>query len=99
MAELMLDTVLPDLPFAAGDEVSVLLSGLGATPIMELYILYARIAELLADAKIAVGCNFVGNFFTSLEMMGVTLTVMKLDPELKACLAYPCRSLGINVKG
>lgn len=97
MADLMLDTVLPDLPFEAGQEVAVLLSGLGATPIMELYILYARVAEILASRKIAVGCNFVGNLFTSLDMMGITLTVMRLDDELKACLAYPCRSLGLTV--
>jgi dihydroxyacetone kinase-like protein len=99
MADLMLDTVLPDLPFEAGQEVAVLLSGLGATPVMELYILYARVAEVLAAKKIAVRFNFVGNLFTSLEMMGVTLTVMKLDEELKACLAYPCRSVGLSVKG
>lgn len=99
MADLMLETILPDLPFEAGQEVAVLLSGLGATPIMELYILYARVAEILASRKIAVRFNFVGNLFTSLEMMGVTLTVMKLDDELKACLAYPCRSLGLTVRG
>jgi len=97
MADLMLDTILPDLPFEAGQEVAVLLSGLGATPIMELYILYARVAEVLASKKIAVRFNFVGNLFTSLEMMGITLTVMRLDDELKACLAHPCRSLGLTV--
>ena len=99
MADLMLETVLPDLPFASGQEVAVLISGLGATPINELYILYARIAEVLAQKGLAVRQNFVGNLFTSLEMMGVTLTLMKLDEELKACLAYPCRSVGLNVKG
>jgi dihydroxyacetone kinase len=99
MAELMVDTVLPDLPFEPGHEVAVLLSGLGATPIMELYILYRRIAELLASRKIAIRFQFVGNLFTSLDMMGVTLTVMRLDEELKTCLAYPCRSLGLSVKG
>jgi len=99
MADLMLETVLPDLPFEAGNEVAVLLSGLGATPIMELYILYARLAEVLASKKLQVRFNFVGNLFTSLEMMGVTLTIMRLDEELKACLAYPCRSLGLTVKG
>jgi dihydroxyacetone kinase len=66
---------------------------------MELYILYARVAEVLASRNIAVRFNFVGNLFTSLDMMGVTLTVMKLDDELKACLAHPCRSLGLSVKG
>jgi dihydroxyacetone kinase len=99
MADLMLETVLPDLPFEAGQEVAILLSGLGATPIMELYILYARVAEILAAKGIDIRFNFVGNLFTSLEMMGVTLTMMRLDEELKACLAYPCRSLGLGVKG
>jgi dihydroxyacetone kinase len=97
MADLMLETVLPDLPFEAGMKVAVLLSGLGATPIMELYILYARVAEVLARKGIQVRFNFLGNLFTSLEMMGVTLTLMKLDDELEACLAHPCRSLGLTV--
>ncbi|BDG01415.1 dihydroxyacetone kinase subunit DhaK [Anaeromyxobacter oryzae] len=99
MADLMLETVLPDLPFEAGMEVAVLLSGLGATPIMELYILQARVAEILASRGIQISRHFVGNYFTSLDMMGVTLTVMKLDDELKACLAYPCRSVGMTVEG
>jgi dihydroxyacetone kinase len=99
MADLMLESVLPDLPFERGAEVAVLISGLGATPIMELYILYARVAEVLASKGIEVRFNFVGNLFTSLEMMGVTLTVMKLDDELKACLAHPCRAPGLTVKG
>jgi dihydroxyacetone kinase len=97
MADMMLETVLPDLPFESGAEVAVLLSGLGATPIGELYILYARLAEVLAKKGLQVRFNFVGNYFTSLEMMGVTLTLMKLDAELKTCLAHPCRSLGMTV--
>jgi dihydroxyacetone kinase-like protein len=97
MADLMLDTILPDLPFEAGAEVAVLISGLGATPIGELYILYSRIAEVLGAKGIHVRFNFVGNYFTSLEMMGVTLTLMKLDDELKSCLAHPCRAVGLTV--
>jgi len=97
MADMMLETVLPDLPFERGAEVAVLLSGLGATPIGELYILYARLAEVLAEKGLRVRFKFVGNYFTSLEMMGVTLTIMKLDDELAACLAHPCRSLGLSV--
>jgi dihydroxyacetone kinase len=97
MADLMLETVLPDLPFVSGVEVALLISGLGATPIGELYILYARLAEVLAAKGIQVRFKFVGNYFTSLEMMGVTLTLMKLDDELAACLAHPCRSLGMTV--
>lgn len=97
MADLMLETVLPDLPFESGAKVALLISGLGATPIGELYILYGRLAEVLQAKGIQVRSRFVGNYFTSLEMMGVTLTLMNLDDELEACLAYPCRSLGLTV--
>ena len=99
MAELMLDVVLPDLPFQLGDKVAILVSGLGATPIMELYILYGEIAKRLGTKGINVTLNKVGNLFTSLEMMGVTLTMMKLDDELESCLQVPCNSIGITVAG
>ena len=99
MAELMLQVVLPDLPFARDDRVAVLVSGLGATPVMEQYILYGELASRLAAQGITVAWNAVGNLFTSLEMMGVTLTVMKLDAELEALMKAPCRSVGLIVPG
>ncbi len=99
MAELMLSVVLPDLPIVQGDRVAVLLSGLGATPQMEQYILYGEIARRLRERGISLAFNLVGNLFTSLEMMGVTLTLMKLDDELEACLKAPCQSVGITVVG
>jgi len=99
MADLMLGVVLPDLPFSATDRVAVLLSGLGATPVMELYILYGEIARRLQSRGITVAFNQVGNLFTSLEMMGVTLTVMKLDAELEDCLKAPCQSVGLTMAG
>jgi dihydroxyacetone kinase len=99
MAEMMLGIILPDLPFQAEDRVAVLVSGLGATPLMEQYILYSEVAQRLQAQGIAIGFNLVGNLFTSLEMMGITLTVMKLDPELEECLTAPCRSVGVTVAG
>ena len=96
MAEISLETVLPDLPFSAGDEVVVLVSGLGATPVMELYIYFNRIAEILGEKKISVYRPYVGNYFTSLEMMGVTLTIMKLDEELKELIDMDCYSMGVK---
>lgn len=99
MAEMMLNVVLPDLPFTGGDRVAVLISGLGATPVMEQYILYGEVARRLQAQGITVAVNFVGNLFTSLEMMGVTLTLMKLDDELEACLKAPARSVGLTVAG
>lgn len=96
MATMMLDVVLPDLPFLANDEVVVLISGLGATPVMELYILYNKIEALLREKDIQVYRPYVGNYFTSLEMMGVTLTVMKLDDELKALIDLEANSMGLK---
>jgi triose/dihydroxyacetone kinase / FAD-AMP lyase (cyclizing) len=99
MAQMMLDVVLPDLPFSHGDRVALLISGLGATPVMEQYILYGEIAQRLQARGITVAFNQVGNLFTSLEMMGVTLTLMKLDDELETCLKHPCRCVGFSVAG
>lgn len=99
MAEMMLDIVVPDLPFVAGNRVAVLISGLGATPLMEQYILYGEVEKRLRARGITVAVNFVGNLFSSLEMMGVTLTVMQLDDELEGLLKAPCRSVGLTVVG
>lgn len=96
MADLSLDLVLPDLPFAAGDEVVVLVSGLGATPVMELYIFYDRIARRLGDQNISIHRPYVGNYFTSLDMMGVTLTVMKVDEELKRLIDLDAQAVGLQ---
>jgi dihydroxyacetone kinase-like protein len=96
IAEMMLDLILPDLPFVKGDEVVVLLSGLGATPVMEQYIVYGKAEEILKEKGISVYKAYVGNYFTSLEMMGVTLTVMKLDDELKECIDFPADSVGLK---
>ncbi len=96
MADLMLETVLPDLPFASGDDLAVLVSGLGATPVMELYILYDRIAEVLEGRGMKIRHPFVGNYFTSLEMMGVTLTVTRLDGELDRLIGAPARCVGLT---
>ncbi len=97
MAWIMVDAVADDIPFAAGDELAVIVSGLGATPIMELYILYNKIEQLLAARGLKVYKPFVGNYFTSLEMMGATLTAMKLDDELKEMLDMPAESMGMTV--
>lgn len=99
IARRMIEVVVPDLPFGRGDEVVVLLSGLGATPVMELYILYGHLAAMLEAAGIRIHRSYVGNYFTSLEMMGVTLTVMKLDEELRALVDADADSVGFCQHG
>lgn len=98
MAKRMLDIVLPDYPFVEGDEVAVLVSGLGATPVMELYVLYNEIEKLLNKKGIRIYKTYVGNYFTSLEMMGATLTIMKLDEELKKLIDMPVNTMGLYQK-
>lgn len=99
MAQTMLQVILPDLPFAAGDEVTVILSGLGATPVMEQYIVYGKVQELLKQAGISVYRSYVGNYFTSLDMGGITLTLMKLDEELKPLIDLECESMALTQFG
>lgn len=88
IARRMCDVILTDLPFKSGDEVVVLVSGLGSTPLMEQYILYGEVEKILESKGIKVHKSLVGNYFTSLEMAGVTLSVMRLDDELKECFDY-----------
>ncbi len=84
------------MPLEQGQEVALLISGLGATPVMELYIYYAEIERRLTAKGVRVHRRYVGNYFTSLEMMGVTLTLMTLDDELKTLLDMPAQSLGLT---
>ena len=95
-ARMMVDAVLPDLPFRRGDEVVAMVSGLGATPVMELYILYDEVERLLESRGLAVYRPYVGNYFTSLDMMGVTLTVMKVDAELKELVDLEAECMGLR---
>ena len=96
VAERMCKVILPDLPFEAGDETVVLISGLGSTPVMELYILFNDVQRILKEKGIKIHVSYIGNYFTSLEMAGATLTLMKLDDELKACIDYECDSVGMR---
>lgn len=96
VARRMVEVVVPDLPFKEGDEVALLISGLGSTPVMELYILYRDVVVQLEKIGLRVYISYVGNYFTSLEMAGATLTLMKLDDELKECIDYEADSVGLR---
>ncbi|WP_353809890.1 dihydroxyacetone kinase subunit DhaK [Agromyces sp. SYSU T00194] len=81
ITDRLLDAILPDLPFASGDRVLLLVDGMGGTPLSELYIVYRRAAERLADAGIEVVRSLVGDYITALEMRGCALTLLRLDDE------------------
>jgi dihydroxyacetone kinase-like protein len=85
----LLGAVVPDLPFSSGDRVALMINGLGGTPISELYLLYGIAAQKLADQGITVARSYVGEYCTSLEMAGASLTLVKLDDEIEALLEAP----------
>lgn len=85
----MFDAVSSDLPFESGNRVALMINGLGGTPISELYVLYRAAAKRCADAGLDVVRNYVGEYCTSLEMAGASLTLLRLDAELEDLLAAP----------
>ena len=96
IANDMAKAVIDDLEPADGDEVAVLLSGLGATPIMELYVLYDEIEAYLKEQGLSIYKVLIGDYVTSLDMNGAALTVMKLDEELKELLDYDAKAPGLK---
>lgn len=82
----LLGKILDDLSLCSEDEVAVLVNGLGATPLMELYVVNRKVAAILGDKGIKISKTYVGNYMTSLEMAGFSVTVLKLDSELKELL-------------
>lgn len=92
ITEELFEAVVTDVPFVAGDRVAIMVNGLGGTPITELYVIYAKAHELAEKAGFTVVRNYVGEYCTSLEMAGASLTILKLDPELEELLAAPAES-------
>ncbi|MEZ0111446.1 dihydroxyacetone kinase-like protein [Catenulispora sp. EB89] len=84
-----LDAVFADQPLAAGDETIVMVNGLGGTPLIELYIAYAEVAKYFAERGVRIARNLVGNYITSLEMAGVSVTVCKADEQMLALWDAP----------
>jgi dihydroxyacetone kinase-like protein len=85
----MLAAILDDLEAVSGDEVSVLVNGLGSTPLEEQYVIFRRINQILQENGISVYRSYLGEFATSLEMTGFSISVIRLDDELKRLLAKP----------
>jgi phosphoenolpyruvate---glycerone phosphotransferase subunit DhaK len=93
---MMLDRILPDLPFAAGNDVNLLVNGYGATTVMELLIVGRAAARLLGERGITIHAGLAGSFCTSQEMAGCSLTLMRLDDELRSLWDDPASSPGYS---
>ena len=85
----LLEAVVSDIPYKAGDEVALMINGMGGTPISQLYLLYGHAHEQLVKRGIKVWRSYVGEYCTSLEMAGFSLTLVKVDDELKKYLLMP----------
>jgi phosphoenolpyruvate---glycerone phosphotransferase subunit DhaK len=96
LAALLVDPVLGDLPFRSGDSVLAFVNGMGGTPLLELYIMYHEVAQLLDKAGITVARSLVGNYITSLEMAGCSVTLLKVDDELVRLWDAPVNTPGLR---
>ena len=96
IVDRLLGPILEDLPFASGDEVLLLVNGMGGTPQIELYIVFRRAAEVLQERGITVTRSLVGNYTTSLEMAGASISVLKLDDELTALWDAPVQTAALR---
>jgi len=89
IVEELLEAVAEDLPYKPGDDVALMINGMGGTPISELYLLYGYAHKQVEKRGLKVNRSYVGEYCTSLEMAGFSLTLVKLDPELEDLLAAP----------
>ncbi len=96
LAKRLVDKILADYDYT-GSEVTVMVNGLGATPLMELLILYNDVESHLTEQGISVYRCFVGNYMTSLEMAGCSVTLLKMNDELKKLIDSPCKTAGMTV--
>ncbi|MEG6586911.1 dihydroxyacetone kinase subunit DhaK [Dendrosporobacter sp. 1207_IL3150] len=87
--EHLVNKISNDMPLTDGDEVAVMVNGLGGTPPMELYIINRKVAAMLSEKRVTIAKTYVGNYMTSLEMAGFSVTILKLDAELKELLLAP----------
>ncbi|MFK5978729.1 MAG: dihydroxyacetone kinase subunit DhaL [Rhizobiaceae bacterium] len=97
VADRLMDLIVADIEFGKGDRVAVLVNGLGSTSLMELYILHRQIRSRLCGLGVSLYQSWVGNYVTSLEMAGASVTVMKLDDQLIKMLDHPCETAALQV--
>jgi dihydroxyacetone kinase-like protein len=96
IAALAVDAILTAKPLADGDRAVVIVNGLGGTPLLELYLLFGEVAKLLTAAGVQIARNLVGNYVTSLDMAGMSVTVCKADDEILRLWDAPVRTPGLR---
>lgn len=93
IAEILLSRILDDMKLISGDQVAVMINGLGGTPLMELYILNKKVSQILKNRNISVYDTYVGEYMTAIEMAGCSITLLKLDDQLIELLEAPADTI------
>jgi len=97
LAAKLLDKILPDIEFTSGDEVAVMVNGFGASPLQELFVLNNSVSKILTEKNIIINRTFVGNYMTAIDMAGASISLLKLDNELKIFLNEPADTVALHV--
>lgn len=96
IAKMLVDPIVADLPFRRGDRVLAFVNGMGGTPLMELYIMFRAVHRLLADRGITIERSLVGNYITSLEMAGTSVSLLRLDDQMIDLWDAPVHAAGLR---
>ncbi|HEC23283.1 MAG TPA: dihydroxyacetone kinase subunit DhaK [Chloroflexi bacterium] len=96
VVKLLAEPVIEDLPFKAGDEVLAFVNSMGGTPLIELYIVYNELAKICEARGLKIVRNLIGPYITSLEMAGVSITLLKMDDEMKELWDAPVKTPGLR---
>jgi len=97
IVERLATAIVEDLPYESGDTVLALVNGMGGTPLIELYIVYRELAKFLEGRGIMIERRLIGNYITSLEMAGCSITLLKLDDELTRLWDAPCDTPALRI--
>ncbi len=96
ITEALLTPILDDLPFSSGDRVLAFVNGMGGTPLIELYVVYNKVAQMCAERGLTIERNLVGSYITSLEMAGCSITLLKLDDEMTRLWDAPVHTVALR---
>jgi dihydroxyacetone kinase-like protein len=96
IVEMMATAVVDDLPYASGDKVLAFVNGMGGTPLIELYVVYNEVNKFLQARGIEIVRNLIGNYITSLEMQGMSITLLKMDDDLLKLWDAPVKTAGMR---
>lgn len=97
ITDRIIDRIFGEMNAQPGDRVAVLVNSFGATPLMELYILFRRVEQRLSAKNITIAANWIGHYCTSLDMVGASISILHLDQELSDLLLYPCDSAALRI--